>query len=106
MMNKKQYCQRLLEHRDDHMPLLLFLFGKWIFLKVVLIAMGAFLLLSPSVGTKILGALAIGYALGKIAAGVMSYRVSRTTWQFTCDLLDWDRVSEIATEQDGESQEH
>lgn len=99
MINKEQYCKKLLEHRNGHMPLRLFLGGKWILLKVVLIAIGSFLLLFPSVGTKILGALVLGYALGKIAAGVMSYRVSKTTWPFTCDLLDWSQVSEVAAGQ-------
>lgn len=103
-MNKRQYCQKLLAHRGSHMALRLFLGGKWIFLKVLLLAMGSLLLLSGSAETKILGGIAIGYALGKIAAGLMSYRISKTTWRFTDELLDWDRVSEIANAQAGESQ--
>lgn len=103
-MNKRQYCQKLLEHRGGHMPLRLFLGGRWTFLKIVLIGMGSFLLLSESDGIKILGGIGIGYALGKIAAGIMSYRVSKTTWRFTDELLNWDRVAEVATGQDEESQ--
>ena len=99
-MNRKQYCQKLLEHRDGHVPLHLFLGGKWICLKILLVAMGSFLLLSEPVGIRILGGVGIGYALGKIAAGIMSYRVSKTTWRFTRELLDWDRVTEIANAQE------
>ncbi len=103
-MNKKQYCQKLLEHRDGHLPLHLFLGGKWIFLKILLLGMGSLLLISERVGIKIIGGVGIGYALGKIATGIISYRVSKTTWRFTRDLLSWDRVSEVATEQDEEPQ--
>ncbi len=61
------------------MPLYLFLGGKWIFLKVMLIGLGGFLLISDSTKAKVLGGIAIGYALGKIGAGLMSYRISRKT---------------------------
>jgi hypothetical protein len=52
------------------------------------------LFFSDSVETQIIGGIAIGYALGKIGAGVMSYRTARVTWAFTEDLLDWNKVSE------------
>lgn len=93
-MNKAKYCEQLLKYKKEKMPLRLFLGGKWIFLKVVILAGGSILLMSQSIGMKVWGGCAIGYALGKIAAGISSYKVSRLTWEYTKDLLDWNKVSE------------
>jgi hypothetical protein len=95
-MDKTKYCEQLLKYQKEAMPLRLFLGGKWIFLKVVILAGGIFLLISQSVVIKVWGGFAIGYALGKIAAGIGSYKVSKLTWEYTKDLLDWNKVSESA----------
>jgi hypothetical protein len=97
MMNKKQYCQKMLDQKRQDIPLHLFLGGKWLFLKVLILSMGTFLILAGSAYIKILGGIAIGYALGKIAAGIMSYRLSQKTWPFMDDLINWDKVSKYAT---------
>ena len=99
-MNKKQYCRKLLNHRGKMMPFRLFLGGRWIFLKVVLLVMGMFLLMSASTSTKVAGGVVIGYALGKIAAGWMSYRIAKATWPYTEELIDWDKVSECVGKED------
>ena len=93
-MDKKQYCEKLLEFKDNEIPLSKFWGGRWIFLKIVLILLGGFLIIYPGVETKVLGGIALGYAFGKIAAGIMSYKLSKQTWPYTKELLNWDEIEE------------
>ena len=97
-MNKKQYCEKLLQFREKEIPLTKFLGGRWIFLKVALVVFGAFLIIHPEVEAKIFGGIALGYALGKIAAGIMSYKLSKQTWPFSRELLDWNTIEETIKE--------
>lgn len=65
-MNTKQYCEKLLQSRDKEISLKLFLGRKWIFLKIILIGLGVFLIIYPGLETKVFGGITLGYALGKI----------------------------------------
>ncbi len=53
-------------------------------------------MLSNSIEIKVFGGISIGYALGKIGAGIMSYKISRKTWGYSEDLIDWDKIAEYA----------
>jgi hypothetical protein len=97
-MTKAKYCQFLLRHRGRGVPLYLFLGGKWIFLKVILLAMGIGALCADDAQVQVIGGLALGYALGKIVAGFMSYLSTRQRWRYAGDLFNWDRVREQADE--------
>jgi len=96
MMNKKQYCQRMLDNKGRHMPFLHYLGGKWSFLKVINIGIGLYLTQVGPTVIRILGGVLIGYMLGKIALGIMLYVQSRKHWPYLNDLLDWDKVAEGA----------
>lgn len=78
------------------MPLYLFLGGKWIFLKAILFGIGFFAISRSHSEVRIIGGLALGYALGKTVAGFKSYIISRRTWNYADDLLNWERVAEHA----------
>jgi hypothetical protein len=98
IMTKAQYCQFLLKHRSRGVPLYLFLGGKWMFLKAVLIGIGLLALRNDEAQVRIVGGVVIGYALGKTVAGLMAYLSTRQRWSYADDLLNWDRVKEQAAE--------
>lgn len=95
-MDEQEYCRRLLRYRDNRIPVIDFLGGKWAFMKGVLLAMGAFLLSSESTEMQVLGGFAFGYALGKIAVGLQTYRGMKAAWPSLRGVVDWSRVSQIA----------
>jgi hypothetical protein len=97
-MNKKSYCRKLLDYRDRDMPWPAFLGRRWIILKVLIIALGGLLLSFEPTGVKVLGGMVIGYALGRLVAGLMSYRAAKATWPWMRDLVDWQKVSKTGAD--------
>jgi len=95
-VNKQLYCQSLLEFQDRNYPVSRFLGGRWMFLKGVILILGIILLMRDGIQAKLFGAAAIGFVAGKVNLGLGLYRVSKITWPWMRDLIDWRKVEEIA----------
>ena len=80
------------------MPLLMFLGGKWCFLKFILFGLGIYLITFNIPMIQILGGVTFGYALGKTVCGFMFYFANRERWILAEDLFNWDRITGYADE--------
>jgi hypothetical protein len=69
---------------------------RWFFSKVMLVAAALVLLLQGGQTFRMAGLVVTGYFLGVIAANVRSYVAVKKKWELQRELIDWDKVEEIA----------
>ena len=98
-MRKSDYYQKLLKYKDNKMPFYLFLGGKWMFLKILIIGLGISLINLDENNSKIFGGMAIGYVLGKTMMGIALFKTYSKTWIYMRDIVNWNQVSEIINEE-------
>jgi len=95
-MDMKKHCGLLMKFKNDGMKISTYMGRRWFVLKVILIIATVLMLWTNKAATRIVGFILVGYLLGVIVANVRSYLVVKKKWELQKELIDWDKVEEIA----------
>ncbi|MHC4526439.1 MAG: hypothetical protein ACYS29_01070, partial [Planctomycetota bacterium] len=94
-MNKKQYCQSLIDFKSDGIRFRLYIGTRWLILKVIIAAAACFMLSRPDELSKTAGTVLLGYLFGVVIANVRTYIFTKAKWKLLKDLIQWKKVEEI-----------
>jgi len=97
-MDISTYCRVLLRHRNANFALLTYLGAKWLLLKIGITAVGVYFLIQQDAALKVFGGVMVGYAAGAAIAGIRSWLRERTGWRYVKQVVNWQRVEELAKE--------
>jgi hypothetical protein len=95
-MDWKTHCGLLMKLKNDGMKFSTYMGRRWFFSKGMLVVLVLVLLFQAEETFRIAGFIVIGYLLGVIVANVRSYLVVKKKWELQRELIDWDKVEEIA----------
>jgi hypothetical protein len=95
-MDWKTHCGLLMKLKIDGMKLSTYMGRRWFLSKGMLVVVALVLLFQAGQTFRMGGFVVTGYSLGVIAANVRSYVVAKKKWELQRELIDWDKVEEIA----------
>jgi len=95
-MDWKTHCGLLMKLKSDGMKLSTYMGRRWFLSKGMLVVLAFVLLFQPAETFRMAGYVITGYLLGVTVANVRSYVLAKKKWELQRELIDWDRVEEIA----------
>jgi nitrate/nitrite transporter NarK len=85
-----------MKFKKDGIKLTTYMGRRWFVSKGILAIAALVMLLHTAKTVRPAGLVMLGYLLGVIGANVRSYFVTKTKWELQRELIDWDKVEEIA----------
>ena len=95
-MDAKTQCALLMKFKKDGIQLSTYMGRRWFVSKGILVIAALAMLFHTENTVRSAGLIVLGYLLGVIGANVRSYFVAKTKWELQRELIDWDKVEEIA----------
>lgn len=94
-MDNKKYCKLIMNMKSNGCKFGSYMGTKWFILKVAILFVGVLMVLNEDKSVNIVGYILLGYLLGRVSANIRSFILSKKTWEFQKEVLDWEKVEKV-----------
>ena len=94
-MDIEKYCALLVHFKNNGISFSSYMGVRWLISKVVILTVGILMAISKERAANMAGYILLGYLLGVVSANIRSFVISKKTWIFQKEVIDWGKIEGI-----------